>query len=130
MGDIVGLRDVCAALPSALPDRPFVTRGRVAEVRRVRGSCYFTLADGAARLPCALLRQNAARTEFWVAVGQTVEVTGYAECFRGRWQLYVVEARLVQGGRGWPVGYRSRSARRVVDGFYRLLDGLFGPARG
>lgn len=54
-----------------------------------------SLADGDARLPCALLRPNAARTDFWVTLGQEVEVTGQAERFRGQWQLYVVEARLI-----------------------------------
>lgn len=117
-------------LETALPDRPFLTRGHVIEVKRVRGSCYFTLADGDARLPCALLRSVAAQTDFWLTVGQMVEVEGYAECFRGHWQLRLVEARLAQGDQGWPMGYRRRSARRVVDGFNRLLETLFEPPKG
>ena len=59
-----------------------------------------------------------------------VEVTGYAEQFRGRWQLRLVGARLLQGDRSWPVGFRYRSARWIVDGFNRLLEGLFGPLEG
>jgi hypothetical protein len=42
----------------------------------------------------------------------------------------MVEARLVRGGRGWPTGYRYRSARRIVDGFNVLLmETLFGPLK-
>lgn len=134
----IHLPEVCAALETAPPDRTFATRGRVVEVHRVRGSCYFTLGPGegeqpsdkVVRLPCALLRRNAARTDFWVTVGQEIEVVGHAEQFRGRWQLYVLEARLSQGGPDWPRGYRYRSARRVVAAFDGLLEALFGPARG
>ena len=137
MANLVNLVEVCAALTLAAPDRVFVTRGQVVGVKRMRGSCYFALADPSAplrtgddaRLPCVLLRRNAAQIDFWVTVGQMVEVEGYAECFRGRWQLYVVEARLVRGGPEWPVGYHYRSARRIVDRFNRLLEGLLGPAR-
>lgn len=87
-------------------------------------------ANDDAQLPCALLSQNAAQTDFWVTVGQVVEVTGYAEHFGDRWQLYVVEAQLVQGDRGWPVGFRYRSARRIVAAFNRVLERLFGPPKG
>ena len=91
--NFVSLSEVCTALRTALSDRPFVTRGYVAEAHRVRGSCYFTLIDGDARLSCALLRSVAMETDFWVTMGQVVEVTGYAECFRGKWQLRLVKAR-------------------------------------
>jgi len=123
----VSLPKVYKALSSAPPDRPFVTRGKVTKVKRVRGSCYFTLAEGDARLPCALLRRSAAQTDFWVTPGQMVEVEGYAECFREQWQLLVVAAQLVQGGPSWPRGYRYRSARQVVALFDAVMDGLFGP---
>ncbi len=127
MIDRVNLSQVCEALSSAPPDRPFATRGKVTKVKRVRGSCYFTLAEGDARLQCALLRQSAAQTDFWVASGQIVEVDGYAECFRGQWQLLMVAARLVRGEPGWPRGYRYRSARQVVALFDAVMDTLFGP---
>jgi exonuclease VII large subunit len=102
----------------------------VVEVRRVRRSCYFTLADGDARLHCALLRRNAMRLDFWVSVEQEVEVAGYPENFQGRWQLYVLEAKLERGDRGWPRRFRHRSARRVVMAFDTLLDALFEASRG
>jgi exonuclease VII large subunit len=131
--NVTDLAEVSASLQTAPPDRLFTTRGKVAAVHRVSGSCYFTLAqsevEGGVRLKCALLRRQAARTDFWVSVGQTVEVTGHAENFRGRWQLYVLEARLVSGGLGWPRGYRYRPARRVVAWFDALVEALFGPSR-
>ncbi|MCP4605078.1 MAG: exodeoxyribonuclease VII large subunit [Proteobacteria bacterium] len=114
MLDLVDLSEVNTALGTALSDRPFVTRGYVVEVKRVRGSCYFTLADGDAQLPSVLLKQDGVRIDFWVTVGQVMEVKGYAECFQGRWQLRLVEARLVQGDRGWAMD-RRRSVRRVAD---------------
>jgi exonuclease VII large subunit len=128
------LAEVSAALETALPDRLFTTRGRVTEVHRVRRSCYFTLvpgeaevsAGGAAQLHCALLRRNAMRLDFWVTVGQEIEVTGYAEQFRARWQLYTLEARLLRGEPGWPQRYRYRSARRIVMAFDKMLDAVFG----
>jgi exonuclease VII large subunit len=123
---IVPLQEVSASLETALPDRLFTTRGKVAEVRRVRRSCYFTLEDGDAHVHCALLRRNAMRLDFWVSVGQEVEVAGYAEQFRGRWQLYVLEAHLLHGARNWPRPYRTRSARRAVMAFDAALDALFG----
>jgi RecJ-like exonuclease len=124
------LASVCDALETALPDRLFTTQGRVADVHRVRSSCYFTLADGDARLPCALLRHNVVHTDFWVTVGQEVEVTGHAEQFRRLWQLYVLEACLVHGDPGWPRRYyRYRSARRVVVAFDALMEALFGPPK-
>jgi exonuclease VII large subunit len=123
---LVPLQEVSASLETALPDRLFTTRGEVAEAHRVRRSCYFTQAHGDARLHCALLRRNAMRLGFWVSMGQEVEVTGHAENFRGRWQLYVLEARLIHGDPGWPRRYRHRSARRVVMAFDALLDALFG----
>jgi exonuclease VII large subunit len=123
---LVPLQEVGASLETALPDRLFITRGEVAAVHRVRRSCYFTLADDGARLHCALLRRNAMRLDFWVSPGQEVQVTGYPENFRDRWQLYVLEARLVHGDLGWPRRYRHRSARRAVMAFDRLLDSLFG----
>ena len=122
----VPLREVSASLGIAPSDRLFTTRGEVVEVHRVRRSCYFTLADGDARLHCALLRRNAMRLDFWVSAGQEVEVTGYPENFRDRWQLYVLEAKLERGDRGWPRHYRYRSARRAVMAFDALLDALFG----
>jgi len=122
----IALADVCEALEHAPPDRLFTTRGKVEEVRHVRRSCYFTLSDGDARLHCALLRRNAMRLDFWVSVGQEVEVAGYPENFRGRWQLYVLEARLLRGNSGWPRRYRYRPARRAVMAFDALLDALFG----
>lgn len=100
----------------------FVVCGQVLSVRGIRGGCVFVLGDGEVRLPCVVRR---ATLDFWVTAGQTVEVIGYADRYCGRWQLHVVEARLVQSERG----YRRRSARRIVDGFNRLLDGLLGPAR-
>jgi exonuclease VII large subunit len=127
---LVPLREVSTSLETALPDRLFTTRGRVVEVRRVRRSCYFTLADGDARLHCALLRRNAMRLDFWVSVEQEVEVAGYPENFQGRWQLYVLEAKLERGDRGWPRRFRHRSARRVVMAFDTLLDALFEASRG
>ncbi len=123
---IVPLSEVSASLETALPDRLFTTRGKVAEVHRVRRSCYFTLEHHDARLPCALLRRNAMRLDFWVSLEQEVEVTGYPEQFRGRWQLYVLEAHLLHGARNWPRPYRTRSARRAVMAFDALLDALFG----
>jgi exonuclease VII large subunit len=126
IGSVTGLAKVSAALETALPDRLFTTRGRVAEAHRVRRSCYFTLADGDVQLSCALLRRNAMSLDFWVVVGQEVEVTGYPENFRGRWQLYVLEAKLLRGDPGWPRRYRYRSARRAVMAFDALLDALFG----
>lgn len=69
-------------------------------------------------------------TDFWVTVGQQVEVTGHAEQFRGQWQLYVLEACLVRGDPGWPRRYyRYRSARRVVAAFNALLDAVLGLPR-
>ncbi|MBN1811693.1 MAG: exodeoxyribonuclease VII large subunit [Anaerolineae bacterium] len=127
---LVLLREVSAFLETALPDRLFTTRGKVVEVHRVRRSCYFTLADGDARLHCALLRRNAMRLDFWVSVGQEVEVAGCPENFRDRWQLYVLEARLERGDHGWPSRFRYRSARRVVMAFDTLLDALFRASRG
>jgi exonuclease VII large subunit len=127
---LVPLHEVSASLETALPDRLFTTRGKVEEVHRVRRSCYFTLSDGRARLHCALLRRNAMRLDFWVSVGQEVEVSGYPENFRGRWQLYVLEAKLERGDRGWPRRYHHRSARRAVMAFDALLDALFGTSRG
>jgi len=127
---VIDLEEVSASLETALPDRLLSTQGRVVAVHRVRGSCYFTLADGEAQLKCALLRRNAARTDFWVTPGQVVEVTGYAENFRGRWQLYVMEARLARGDAAWPRGYRYRPARRVVAWFDALMEALFGPPQG
>ena len=59
-------------------------------------------------------------------LGQEIEVTGYAERFRGRWQLYAIEARLLHGESGWPRRYRYRSARRIVVAFDELMDALFG----
>ena len=47
-------------------------------------------------MPCAMLRRQAARTDFWMTVGQEVEVTGRAEQFHGRYQLFVLEARLLK----------------------------------
>jgi exonuclease VII large subunit len=126
---LVPLQEVSASLETALPDRLFTTRGEVKEVHRVRRSCYFTLSDGDARLHCALLRRNAMRLDFWVSVGQEVEVAGYPENFRGRWQLYVLEARLERGDRGWPRRFRRRSARRAVMAFDALLDALLGKSR-
>jgi exonuclease VII large subunit len=123
---LVPLQEVSASLETALPDRLFTTRGKVVEVRRVRRSCYFTLSDGGARLHCALLRRNAMRLDFWVSTGQEVEVSGYPENFRDKWQLYVLEAKLELGDRGWPRHYRYRSARRAVIAFDALLDALFG----
>ncbi|MBN1979507.1 MAG: exodeoxyribonuclease VII large subunit [Anaerolineae bacterium] len=123
---LVSLQEVSASLETALPDRLCTTRGNVVEARRVRRSCYFTLADGDACLHCALLRRNAMRLDFWVSPGQEVEVAGYPENFRDRWQLYVLEARLIRGDRGWPRRYRYRSARRAVMAFDALLDVLFG----
>lgn len=126
----ISLPNVCVALETAPPDRLFTTRGRVLEVHRVRSSCYFTLADGDIRLPCALLRRNVVHTDFWVTVGQEIEATGHAEQFRGLWQLYVLEARLVHGDPGWPHRYyRYRSARRVVVAFDALIEALFGPPK-
>jgi RecJ-like exonuclease len=126
----VSLASVCAALETALPDRLFTTQGWVADVHRVRSSCYFTLADSDTRLPCALLRHNVVHTDFWVTVGQEIEATGHAERFRGQWQLYVLEARLVHGDPGWPHRYyRYRSARRVVVAFDTLMEALFGPPK-
>jgi exonuclease VII large subunit len=61
----------------------------------VRRSCYFTLSDGKTDLPCAMLRRQAAQADFWVAVGQEVEVTEHAEQFRGRHQFFVLGARLI-----------------------------------
>ena len=90
------LAHVSAALPTASPDESLTTRGRVAGVHRVRRSCYFTLSEGETELPCAMLRRQAAGIDFWVTVGQEVEVTGRAEQFRGRHQLFVLEARLIQ----------------------------------
>jgi exonuclease VII large subunit len=127
---VTDLAEVSASLETALPDRLLSTQGRVVAVHRVRGSCYFTLADGEAQLRCALLRRNAARIGFWVTVGQLVEVTGYAENFRGRWQLYVMEARLARGDAAWPRGYRYRPARLVVGWFDALMEALFGPPQG
>lgn len=127
---LVPLQEVSASLETALPDRLFTTRGKVAEVHRVRRSCYFTLSDGKARLHCALLRRNAMRLDFWVSLGQEVEVAGYPENFRDRWQLYVLEARLERGDRGWPRRFRHRSARRAVMAFDALLDALLGASRG
>jgi exonuclease VII large subunit len=126
----VPLQEVSASLETALPDRLFTTRGKVAEVHRVRRSCYFTLADGEARLHCALLRRNAMRLNFWVSPGQEVEVAGYPENFHGRWQLFVLEASLERGDRGWPRRFRHRSARRAVMVFDALLDALLGASRG
>jgi hypothetical protein len=63
---------------------------------------------------------------FWVSVGQEVEVSGYPENFRDRWQLYVLEAKLERGDQGWPSRFRYRSARRAVMAFDALLDSLFG----
>jgi hypothetical protein len=62
----------------------------------------------------------------FISVGQVVEVAGYPENFRVRWQLYVLEAKLERGERGWPHHYRYRSARRAVVVFDTLLDALFG----
>ncbi|MFL7794255.1 MAG: exodeoxyribonuclease VII large subunit [Anaerolineae bacterium] len=90
------LADVCTALDKASPDQLFTTRGRVVEVRRVRRSCYFTLADWDERLSCALLRRYAADVGFWVRVGQVIEVTGHAEQFRCRWQLFVTDVKLIE----------------------------------
>jgi len=129
MIDLADLSEVCQTLSLVLPDQAFVTQGKVVEVKRVRGSCYLTLADESARLPCALLRREAAQIDFWVTVGQVVEVTGYAECFRDRWQLFVIYARLVQGDRAWPRRYRYRPARRIVMAFDGLLDLLLGPPK-
>jgi exonuclease VII large subunit len=123
---IVPLSEVSASLETALLDRLFATRGKVTEVHRVRRSCYFTLEDHGACLPCALLRRNAMRLDFWVSSGQEVEVAGYTEQFRGRWQLYVLEAHLLHGACNWPRPYRYRSARRAVMAFDGLLDALFG----
>jgi exonuclease VII large subunit len=123
---VIPLPEVSASLETALPDRLFTTRGRVTAVHRVHRSCYFTLEDRDGRLPCALLRRNAMRLDFWVSPGQEVEVAGYAEQFRGRWQLYVLEAHLLHGARNWPRPYRYRSARRAVMAFDGLLDALFG----
>ena len=50
----------------------------------------------------------------------------HPENFWDRWQLYVLEARLVQGDPRWPRRYRRRSARRAVMAFDRVLDALFG----
>lgn len=127
---LVPLPEVSASLETALPDRLFTTRGKVEEVHRVRRSCYFTLSDDDARLHCALLRRNAMRLDFWVSEGQEVEVSGYPESFRDRWQLYVLEAKLERGERGWPSRFRRRSARRAVMAFDALLDTLFGTSRG
>jgi exonuclease VII large subunit len=124
--NVTDLAEVSASLQTAPPDRLFTTRGKVEEVHRVRRSCYFTLSDGDARLHCALLRRNAMSLDFWVSVGQEVEVSGYPENFRGRWQLYVLEAKLERGDRGWPRRFRHRSARRAVMAFDALLDALFG----
>jgi exonuclease VII large subunit len=128
--DRVSLASVCAALETAPPDRLFTTQGQVADVHRVRSSCYFTLADGDTRLLCALLRHNMVHADFWVTVGQEIEVSGYAEQFKGLWQLYVLEARLVRGDPGWPRRYyRYRSARQVVAAFDALMEALFGPPK-
>lgn len=126
---VVCLAEVRAALPTALPDRPFTTQGCVSEVHRVRRSCYFTLVPGETeaeepQLHCALLRRNAMRLDFWVTAGQEIEVTGYAEQFRGRWQLYTLEAHLLRGEPAWPRRYRHRSARRIVMAFDDVLDSL------
>lgn len=126
---IVPLQEVSASLETALPDRLFTTRGKVVEVHRVRRSCYFTLSDGDARLHCTLLRRNAMRLDFWVSVRQEVEVAGYPENFRGRWQLYVLEAKLERGDRGWPRRFRRRSARRAMMAFDALLDAFSGKLR-
>jgi exonuclease VII large subunit len=128
------LAALSAALRGAPSDRLYTTRGRVAEVHRVRRSCYFTLVPGEDEgrtgedvvLHCALLRRNAMRLDFWVTAGQEIEVTGHAERFRGRWQLYAMEARLLRGESGWPRRYRYRSARRIVVAFDELMDALFG----
>jgi hypothetical protein len=130
----VSLAEVSAELATALPDRLLATQGRVAEVHRVRRSCYFTLvpgeseisASGEVQLHCALLRRNAMGLGFWVTVGQEIEVTGYAEQFRGRWQLYTLDARLLCGEPDWPQRYRYRSARRIVMAFDKMLDAVFG----
>ena len=127
MIELAELREVHAALTTAPPDRAFVTQGEVVEVKRVRRSCYFTLADGDTQLPCALLRRNAAQANFWVTAGQIVEVTGYAERYKDHWQLYVVAAWLVEGDPGWPKRYRYRPARRIVMAFEGFLDLLLGP---
>ena len=133
---VVSLAEVRAALPTALPDRLFTTQGRVSQVHRVRRSCYLTLVSGEAeagaeepQLHCALLRRNAMRLDFWVTAGQEIEVTGYAEQFRGRWQLYTLEARLLCGEPAWPRRYRYRSARRIVMAFDDVLDALLMPLR-
>jgi exonuclease VII large subunit len=132
--EAVGLAEASAALETALPDHLFVTQGRVVQVHRVRRSCYFTLvpsesetADGdGVQLHCALLRRNAMYLDFWVTVGQEIEVTGHAERFRGRWQLYTLDARLLRGEPAWPRRYRHRSARRAVVAFDKVLDAIFG----
>lgn len=110
---------------SRLPRAPALSEVKGRSRREAEG-----VADGDARLPCALLRHNVVHTDFWVTVGQEIEVTGHAEQFRGQWQLYVLEARLVRGDPGWPRRYyRYRSARRVVAAFDVLMEALFGPPK-
>jgi hypothetical protein len=87
MLNITSLQEVCRALPTALPDHPFRTQGKVVEVHYEQDCCHFTLADGDARLPCVLPRQAA---DSWIEVGQTLEVEVYAEKQR---RLAVVAAR-------------------------------------
>ena len=89
MLDITDLLEVCETLPTALPDCPFRTRGKVIEVRYEQDHCHFTLSDGEARLLCAVSRQT---VDFWFEVGQTVKVEGYADRSEDQSRLAVVVA--------------------------------------
>ena len=92
MLDIAALPEVCETLPTAMPDCPFRTQGKVVAVRYEQDHCHFTLSDGEARLLCVVSRQT---VDFWVEVGQTVEVEGYAGRSEGQPRLDVVVAERV-----------------------------------
>lgn len=108
MLDFTALRQVCEALPTAMPDCPFRTQGKVVEVRYEQDHCHFALADGEARLLCVVRRVVVG---FWIEVGQTIVVEGYAGRSGDQPRLDVV---VVEGVDGSPAFLHPANAEEIA----------------
>ncbi len=79
---------MCKALASTSSGQVFVTHGKVVEVKRVQGSCYFTLTKG--DHDCCVRCSIRTQQHRWTLgnSGQTVVVKGCATPVRDQYQLY------------------------------------------
>lgn len=101
----------------------FATNGLVSDVYRSQARhCYLALNAEGALLWCVALRDVAQTFEFWVQNGQHLWVEGRLSFFeqRGRWQLMLERAELLQGAAHEPFWRLKKRARPLT----ALLDWL------